>query len=159
MLISCCCLAAKLCPTLFRPPWTAACQASLPFTISQSLLKLMSIELVMPSNYLILCHPLLLLPTKFLSIRIFSNFYCTAKWIRYSYTYILFNGFPSHLGHCRALNRAPCAIQNVLIVIYFIRGVNSVYMSVPISQFIPLSPPPPWIHKFVLYICVSLLSK
>ena len=47
---------------LFAAPWTAACQASLPFTISQSLLKLMSVELVMPSNQLILCHPLLLLP-------------------------------------------------------------------------------------------------
>ena len=54
-------------------PWTAACQASLSFTISQSLLKLMSIELVMPSNHLILCHPLLLPPSIFPSIRIFSN--------------------------------------------------------------------------------------
>ena len=58
---------------LFVTPWTAACQASLSFTISQSLLKLMSIELVMPSNYLILCHPLLLLPSIFPSIRVFSN--------------------------------------------------------------------------------------
>ena len=54
-------------------PWTAACQASLSYTISQSLLKLMSIELVMPSNHLILCHPLLLPPSIFPSIRIFSN--------------------------------------------------------------------------------------
>ena len=53
-------------------PWTAACQASLSFTISQTLLKLMSIELVMPSNYLILCHPLLL-PSLFPSLRVFSN--------------------------------------------------------------------------------------
>ena len=53
-------------------PWTAACQASLSFTISQSLLKLMSIERVMPSNHLILCHPLLL-PSIFPSIRVFSN--------------------------------------------------------------------------------------
>ena len=50
---------------LFAAPWTAAHQASLSFTISQSLLKLMSIELVMPSNNLILCHPLLLLPQSF----------------------------------------------------------------------------------------------
>ena len=48
---------------LFVTPWTAACQASLSFTISQSLLKLMSIESVMLSNHLILCHPLLLLPS------------------------------------------------------------------------------------------------
>ena len=54
-------------------PWTAAPQASLSITNSRSLLKLMSIELVMPSNHLILCHPLLLLPSIFPSIRVFSN--------------------------------------------------------------------------------------
>ena len=56
---------------LFVTPWTAACQASLPFTISQSLFKLMSIELMMPSNHLILCHPLLLLPSILPTIRVF----------------------------------------------------------------------------------------
>ena len=54
-------------------PWTAACQASLSITNSQSLLKLMSIEPVMPSNHLILCHPILLLPSIFPRIRVFSN--------------------------------------------------------------------------------------
>ena len=54
-------------------PWTAACQASLSITNFQSLLKLMSIELVMPSNHLILCHPHLLQPSIFPSIRVFSN--------------------------------------------------------------------------------------
>ena len=54
-------------------PWTAACQGSLYITDSQSLLKLMSIERVMTSNHLILCHPLLLLPSIFPSIRVFSN--------------------------------------------------------------------------------------
>ena len=54
-------------------PWTAAHQASLPFTISWSLLKFMSIQLVMPSNHLILCCPLLPLPSIFSSIRVFSN--------------------------------------------------------------------------------------
>ena len=58
---------------LFATPWTAACQPSLPFIVSQSLLKLMSIELVMLSNHLILCRPLLLLPSIFPSIRVFSN--------------------------------------------------------------------------------------
>ena len=58
---------------LFATPWTAAHQASLSITNSQSLLKLMSIELVMPSNHLILCHSLLLLPSIFPSIRVFSN--------------------------------------------------------------------------------------
>ena len=58
---------------LFSTPWNAARQASLSFTISQSLLKLMFIESVMSSNHLILCHPLLLLPSIFPSIRVFSN--------------------------------------------------------------------------------------
>ena len=58
---------------LFATPWTAACQASLSITNSRSLLKLMSTELVMPSNHLILCCPLLLLPSIFPSIRVFSN--------------------------------------------------------------------------------------
>ena len=58
---------------LFVTPWTAACQASLSITKSQSLLKLISIDSVMPSNHLILCHPLLLLPSIFPSIRVFSS--------------------------------------------------------------------------------------
>ena len=58
---------------LLATPWTAACQASLSFTIPQSLLKLISIESVMPSNHLVLCQPLLLLPSIFPSIRVFSS--------------------------------------------------------------------------------------
>ena len=58
---------------LFATPWTAAPQASLSFTVSQSLLKLMSIESVMSSNQPILCRPLLLLPSIFTSIRVFSS--------------------------------------------------------------------------------------
>ena len=58
---------------LFATPWTAACQASWSIANSQSLLKLMSIELVMPSYHLILCHPLLLLPSILPRIRVFSN--------------------------------------------------------------------------------------
>ena len=58
---------------LFVTPWTAACQASLSITNSWNLLKLMSIESVMPSNHLILCHSLLLLPSIFPNIRVFSN--------------------------------------------------------------------------------------
>ena len=58
---------------LFVTPWTAAHQASLSITNSQNLLKLMSIESVMPSNHLIPCHPLPLLPSVFPSIRVFSN--------------------------------------------------------------------------------------
>jgi len=58
---------------LFATPWTSACQASLSITNSQSPLKLMSIESVMPSNHLILCLPLLLLPSIFPSIKVFPN--------------------------------------------------------------------------------------
>ena len=63
-------LVAQSCLT-FEIPWTAACQASLSVTSSWSLFKLMSIASVMPSNYLILCHPFLLPPSIFASIRVF----------------------------------------------------------------------------------------
>ena len=65
------CSGAQSCLTV--TPWTAACQTSLSFTISWSLLKLMSIKSVMPSNHLILCCPLFLLLSIFPSIRVFSN--------------------------------------------------------------------------------------
>ena len=61
------------CVPLFAVPWTAARQASLSITSSQSLFKLMSVESVMPSNHLILCCPLILLPSIFPSIRVFSS--------------------------------------------------------------------------------------
>ena len=61
------------CVRLSATPWIAAHQASLSLTISQSLLKLMSIESVMPFNHLVFCHPLLLLPSIFPSIRVFSS--------------------------------------------------------------------------------------
>ena len=61
------------CVWLFATPWAAAWQTSLSFAISKSLLKLMSTVSVMPSNRLIFCHPLLLLPSIFPSIRVFSN--------------------------------------------------------------------------------------
>ena len=79
---------------LFVTPWITACQASLSITNSRSLLKLMSIELVMPSNHLILCHPFLLLPSIFPSIRIFSN--ASVLHIRWSkYWRFSFNISPS----------------------------------------------------------------
>ena len=66
---------------LFTTPWTATCQASLSLTISQSLPKFMSLALVMPSSHLILCHSLLLPPSIFSNIRVFSNE--SAIWIRW----------------------------------------------------------------------------
>ena len=68
-----CCSVSLSCFRLFVTPWTTACQAPLSSSISQSLLKFMSIELVMLSNHRILCKPLLLLPSIFPSIRVFSN--------------------------------------------------------------------------------------
>ena len=87
---------AQSCPTLLTP-WTAAHQASLSITNSRSLLKLMSIELMMPSNHLILCHPVFLLPSVFPSIRIFSNesvLYITwSKYWSFSFSISLSNEY------------------------------------------------------------------
>ena len=103
---------------LFATPWTAACQASLSFTISWSLLKLMSIESVMPSNHLILFRPLLL-PSILPSIRVFSNelAFCI-RWSFSTSTYealtvsTVFYGFPdSSVGKESACNAGdPCSI-------------------------------------------------
>ena len=84
------------CVRLFATPWTAACQATLSITNSQSLLKLMSIESVMPSNHLILCRPLLP-PSIFPSIRVFSNeSVLHIRWPKYwsfSFNISPFNGY------------------------------------------------------------------
>ena len=77
-----CCLVVKSCLTL-QPPWTA-CQASLSFTIYWRLFKLMSIELVMSSNHLLICSLLLLLPSIFPSIRVFSSESAIRiRWLKY----------------------------------------------------------------------------
>ena len=68
---------------LFVTPWTAARQASLSFTISQSLFRLMSVDSVVSSNHLVLCCPLLLLPSIFASIRGFSNEALCIRWSKY----------------------------------------------------------------------------
>ena len=74
---------AQLC-LLFATPWTSACQASLSITNSRTLPKLMSIELMMPSIHLILCCPLLLLPSIFPNIRVFSNkSVLRIRWLKY----------------------------------------------------------------------------
>ena len=96
------------CVRLFVTPWTAACQASLSFTISQSFLKLMSIESVMPSNHLILCRLLLLLPSIFPSIRVFSNELALCiRWPKYwSFTFSLSPSNDGHTLFCGQLRRA-----------------------------------------------------
>ena len=93
LLVSNCChfrSVSQSCPALCNP-MNCSTQASLSFTIFQSSLKLMSIELLMPSNYLILCHPLLLLLSIFPSIRVFSNESALdIKWPKYwSFSFII----------------------------------------------------------------------
>ena len=93
----CVCIVVQLlsCVQLLVTSWTSAYLAPLSFTITRSLLKLMSIGLVMPSNHLILCHPLLLLPSIFPSIGIFSNE--SAVCIRYTkYCSFSFSSSPSN---------------------------------------------------------------
>ena len=100
---------------LFVTPWTVARQASLPFTISQSLLKLMSIELVTPSNQFILCHPLLLLPSIFPSIRVISSESTVhIRWPKYwGFNISLFNKY-SGLISFRIGWLVPLAVQRTL---------------------------------------------
>ena len=87
---------------LFVTPWTAACQASLSITNSWSLLKVMSIKSVMPSNYLIICCPLLLLPSIFPSIRVsFSESFLFIRWPKY--WDFNFSKFRNHLISSRKL--------------------------------------------------------
>ena len=101
---------------LFATLLTAACQASLSFTISWSLLKLMSIELVMASNHLVLCHSLLLLPSIFSSIRVFSKKSALhIRWTKYwsfSFSISLFNEY-SGLISC-GINWFDLAVQGTL---------------------------------------------
>ena len=89
------------CVRLFVIPWTAACQASQSIHNSQSLLKLKCTELVMPSNHLILCRPLLLPPSTFPSIRVFSNeSVLRTKWPKYWSFSFSINPFNEYLGLC-----------------------------------------------------------
>ena len=97
----CCCSVAQSCLTFWNP-WTAVCQASLSFSITQSLFKLMSIESEMSSNHLILCHPLLLLPSIFLCIGVFSN--RSAPHIRWSKYW----SFSFHISPPNEYDWAPC---------------------------------------------------
>ena len=90
---------------LFVTPWTAACQASLSITNSRSLLKLMFIKSVMPSNHLILCRPLLLLPSVFPSIRVFSkesvlHIRCPKYW---SFSLFSITGQSIDLDYCDSI--------------------------------------------------------
>ena len=108
---------------LFVTPWTATHQASLSITISQNLLKLMPIEAVMPSNHIILCHPLLLLPSIFPSIRVFSNeSVLRIRWPKYqSFSFSIspsneYSGLISFkIDLIVQLVKNPPAIQEILV--------------------------------------------
>ena len=97
VLLGPCCSFSKSCSILYDP---MDCVAHLSSTISYSLLKFMSIESVMPSNHLILCHPLLLLPSNFPSIRVFSSESALCiKWPKYwSFTFNTYSVSPEHPG-------------------------------------------------------------
>ena len=106
---------------LFATPWTAAHQASLSITISWSLLKLISIESVMPSNQLILCCPLLLLPSIFPSSRVFSNeSVLRIRWPKYwSYSFSIspsneYSGLISFRIYCFDLLAVQGTLKNLL---------------------------------------------
>ena len=120
---------------LFATPWTAARQASLSITNSQSLFKLMSIESVMPSNYLILCRPFFLLPSIFPSIRVFSNESALCiRWPKYwsfSFNISLSNEHPgliSPLGWTGLIslqsNRLSRVFSNITVQIHQLFGTQ-----------------------------------
>ena len=85
-------------------------------------------------------------------------FCCTAKWVSYTHTYIypLPFGLPSHLGHRRGLIEFAALYGRFSLVIYFVNSINSVYVWIPISQFLSSSLFPLGILKFVFYICDSI---
>ena len=108
------------CVRLFATPWTAACQASLSFPNSWSLPKLMSIELVMPSNHLIRCHPFLLLPSIFPSIRVFSNESTLCiRWPKYWSFRFNISPFNDHPGLISF--RMYMMLENVLISFFYMQ--------------------------------------
>ena len=114
------------CVQLFATPWTTAYQASLSITNSWSLRKLMSIELVMPSNHLILCCPLLLPPSMFPSSRVFSNKLALhIRWPKYwSFSFSIspsneYSGLISFRINCFALLAVQGTLSDILILFNF----------------------------------------
>ena len=100
---------------LFATPWTAACQASMPITNSQSLLKLMSVELEMTTNHFTLCRLLLLLPSIISSIRVFSEKSLWIRWPKY-WSFIFnvstFNEYSGLISYRMEWFWSPCSPRN-----------------------------------------------
>ena len=122
---------------LFETPWTAACQASLSITNSRSLLKLMSIESVMPSNHLILCRPFLLLPSIFPSIRVFSSE--SILCLRYSNRCLSKKGFHHKTETVSSLPTPPicdCPENFVWVFHTFLRKAQMNVLANPIKQYL-----------------------
>ena len=112
----------------FETPWTAAHQASLSITNTCSLLRLMSIELVMPSNHLILCRPLLLPPSVFPSIRVFSNeSVLQISWPKYWSFSISPSSEYSGLNYFRVDYLDLLAVQGTLKSLF--KSINSLVLS------------------------------
>ena len=111
---------------LFGIPWTAACQASLSITNSQSLLKVMSIESVMPSRHLILCHPLLLLPSIFPSMRVSSNeSVLHIRWSKYW-------SFSFRISHMNIQDRFPLGLTGWISL--QTRGLSRVFFNTTVQK-------------------------
>ena len=116
----CCWSVTKLCPALCDP--IAACQSSMSFTISWSLLKFMSIELVILSNYLILCHSLLPLPSVFPSMRVFSDELALCiRWPKYWRFSFSISSFNEYLGWF------PLGLTGLIFLLS--RGISKVFSS------------------------------
>ena len=118
---------------LFAALWTAACQASLSISNSQSLLKLMSVKSVMPSNHLILCCPLLLLPSVFLSFRVFSSeSVLCIRWPKYWSFRISISPSNEHSHVCST--KHPVSRLTVLLVGQTLININLQRRSLPFSR-------------------------
>ena len=138
-------------------PWTAAHQASPSITNSQSLLKLMSIESVMPSNHLILCHPLLLLSSIFPSIRVFSNeSVLCIKWP--TYWNFSFSISPSN-EYSGLISFRMDWFDPLIVVVYAKTNLDSIFNSRDITLLTKVRLVKAMVFPVVIYGCESWTVK